>query len=110
MSASVNHIEELLQYVGQLFNDLNFIHKNEWPKTYATALSTMKTFDYVEPIPTDVCFSHDHPMHWYKVSENENECPDCENKPSIRFYYMSLSEKIKKWTRSPKMCEKMLGH
>ena len=110
MNASVNHIEQLLGFVGELFTEFKADQANEWPKTYATAMTSMKNYGYIEPTATNVCFSDSHPLHWYNVPEKENECPDCGEKPSIKFYYMSLSEKILKWMRSPEMCEKMLGH
>ena len=108
MNASVNHIDELLGLVGEVMNE--FTPDHDWPKSYVTAMTKMKNYGYVEPAASNICFSDSHPLHWYKVPGAENECADCGENPSIKFYYLSLSDKIQNWMRSPEMCKKILGH
>lgn len=106
MNALVNHIDELLGLVGELVNE--FAPDNDWPKTYATAMTKMHNYGYIEQTALNICFSNLHPLHWYKLSKAKNECPDCSKNPLIKFYYLSLSEKIYKWMKLPYMCKKML--
>ena len=97
MNASINHIEELLSLVGELLHE--FTPDHDWPNTHAAAMSKMHNYGYVEPTASKICFSNTHPLHWYNISEAESECPGCGENPSIKFYYLSLSEKIDKWMR-----------
>ena len=109
LNASVNSIEEILKFVKDLINEFNPRFVFTWPETYTTAINLMKQYGYTEPKVSNICFSDEHPMHWYKTKEDQ-PCPDCGQISDAKLNYSPIKDKIQRWAKSPSMCKKMLGH
>jgi len=105
---SINHTEEMLCYVGELLSFFDQSIVEFWPTSYYTANNLINEKDQL-PVAAKICFSGQHPMHWYTLSPEEN-CPSCEADPQLMRYYLPLKTKLQLWFSSPKMCTDMLAH
>ena len=98
----------MLSYVGELLSFIDPSTIELWPTSYYTA-DKLLTDNDVKPLEAKICFSEQHPSHWYAIAPEEN-CPSCEADPQLIRYYLPLKNKLKRWFSSPKMCTDMLAH
>lgn len=110
MNGSHNDISDALELAKDLYcgDDSNL--KKLWPKTWKETEKLLKENGYKEPRELYVCLDNSHYSQWDVMDDPNATCRFCGNKGAIKYYYLGLPDKIKRWFSDPVMCDKMLGH
>lgn len=110
MSGSQNDISDALELAKDLHcgDDSNL--KKMWPNTWKETEKLLKENGYREPKELYVCLDNSHYSQWDVMDCANTTCRFCGKKGVIKYYYLGLPDKMKRWFSDPVMCDKMLGH
>lgn len=114
MAISIQHFEELLDWGKKLYFKNNSATDNNayamWPSKWDEVCSLLENIAYSTPKLYWVCLDSSHPCHYSLLENKEDHCPHCGKHASIPYYYLSITNKVKRWCSSPSMCKKMTSH
>lgn len=57
-----------------------------------------------------VCLDVSYYCHWDVMESPESRCKYCGKKGTIKYYYLSIADKIQQWCANEDMCKKMMAH
>ena len=108
---SQQNLLSILQYGKELYCKGDTALQELWPNTWQGAVRLMKRNGYKSPKDLFVCLNGDHPCT-YSVISSPEECRFCHLKSSdcIKYAYLPLSDKVKRWCSDEGFCKKMTAH
>ena len=105
---SISDFESMLALLIDVACKDSLDEKKNWPSTWAEVNRLLIQLGYTEPVTHYVCLSKDHPCSYW-VSSLGDTCLFCGFKCPLKFYYMPLADKIKKWLRDEEFCKKIMS-
>lgn len=127
--ASQKNFEEILNYGKQLFCEGlgEFCDQDVvdcvWPNSWSAAQEILKRVGYEDPKEYFICFcrkkakrpcqakeKHVYTGKWDIMSDRKQRCKHCGRKGKVRYYYLGLEAKVKRWCSDSNMCQKMQAH
>lgn len=84
--------------------------KAKWPKTWRETEMILKKCGYSDPKEYYICLDTSHYSKWDIMLSSEDNCKYCGKNGNIKYYYIGLPEKVKRWCSNPNMCKKMMAH
>lgn len=102
----------ILQYGKELYCKGDSALQELWPSTWQGALRLMENNGYRSPKELFVCLSDQHPCSYTLLSSPDEECRICHIKGSdcIKYTYLPLADKIKRWCSDEIFCKKITAH
>ena len=114
MAISIQHFEDLLCWGKDLYLKNNNAAENNvptlWPSKWDEVCSLLENIGYSTPKLYWVCLDSSHPCLYSLLENKEDCCPHCGKHGSIPYYYLSITNKVKRWCSSSSMCKKMTAH
>lgn len=112
MSCSVQNFEDLLQWGKELYLKNNGTDNatTMWPSNWEEVCNLLENMGYSNPKLYWVCLDSSHPCLYAVLENKEDCCPHCGKHGSIPYYYLSVTNKVKRWCSSSSMCKKMTAH
>ena len=84
--------------------------KDRWPTSWSETQDILKKVGYESPKNYFICMSDQHPREWDIMTSSFDKCRHCGEPGSIYFYYLGLSNKVKRWYGNLVTCSAMLDH
>ena len=100
--------ENLLHWGKDIFNKANI--NLRWPSCWADVLVLLEKFGYKNPRLYWICLDDSHPYLFGLLNAKDELCPHCGQQGKIPYYYLSVIDKVKRWSSSPSMCQRMTAH
>lgn len=100
--------EDLLHWGKDIFNKANI--NLRWPSCWADVLVLLEKFGYKSPRLYWICLDDSHPYLFSLLNAKDELCPHCGQQGKIPYYYLSVIDKVKRWSSSPSMCQRMTAH
>lgn len=110
MGSSQKHLMDIILFGRDLYCKGNMDMINRWPKNYSACMQVLRNAGYKDPVTYHVCLSRDHPNLWSLLQNSEEKCKYCTKTGSIMYYYLSLSDKVRRWCSDKEFCLKMTAH
>ena len=111
MGASQKNLMDIVNYGRDLYCQGDMERINRWPKNYSACLQVLRNAGYRDPVTYHVCLSETHPNLWCSLQHPMAQCQYCGQQASITYYYyLQLSDKVKRWCSSIEFCFKMTAH
>ena len=82
----------------------------KWPKSWRETEMILKKCGYSDPQEYYICLDPSHYSKWDIMLSSDDRCKYCGKSGSIKYYYLGLPDKIKRWCSSASMCTKMMAH
>ena len=109
MQGSVSDFEDILQFSKELFCRNDSKLKKLWPKDWREMQVLLKKCGYKDPTELYICLDESHYCHWDVMESPEALCKYCGNKGTIKYYYLSIKDKLQQWCGNEDMCKKNDG-
>lgn len=110
MGGSQKNLMDVVFYGRDLYCKKNPAAVNRWPHTYSACLQILRKAGYTDPITYYICLDSSHPHQWSSSENPESLCQYCKKPRNIKYYYLSIADKVKRWCASKKFCTKMVAH
>ena len=110
MQGSLSDFEDLLDFSKQLFCRNDSELKKLWPKNWRETQALLRKCGYKDPKELYICLDESHYCHWDVMESSTAVCKYCGKQGTIKYYYLSISDKIQQWCANEAMCKKMMAH
>lgn len=110
MGGSQKNLLDIVYYGRDLYCKKNPAAINRWPHSYSACLQILKKAGYNDPVVHYICLDPSHPHQWSSSENPESPCQYCKKPGNIKYYYLSVADKVKRWCVSKKFCAKMAAH
>lgn len=115
MQGSQKDFIDLLEFAEKLFSrkydgEFEGPVKTLWPKSWRETEMILKKCGYSDPKEYFICLDQSHYSKWDIMLNSEDICKYCGKKGSIKYYYLGLQDKVKRWCANANMCKKMMAH
>lgn len=112
MSCSVQNFDDLLHWGKELYlkNNVTDNATTMWPSIWEKVCNLLENIGYSNPKLYWICLDSSHPCLYAVLENKEDCCPHCGKHGSIPYYYLSVTNKVKRWCSSSSMCKKMTAH
>ena len=83
-----------------------------WPQSWQSAIKMLEDQGYQDAVEYFVCLSNNHPCSYDTFNGLKSTCRLCKSPASscIRYSYLPLKQKIRRWCSSSSFCEKLTAH
>lgn len=88
-------------------------HVANWPALPDSWLAVEKLLEEAGcslPKVYYICLNKEHPCHYDSLRSDSELCRHCGRPGSLKYYCLSLVDKVKAWSKHSQMCEKMTGY
>ena len=104
---SIKCIEDLLKWANDIRETPGMpVFSTSWQSVQ----KDLKGFGYSQPRLYYICLHSDHPCHYDLLSSDSDFCRYCGRPGTVKYYYLSVIDKLRNWVLQKHMCEKMIGH
>lgn len=110
MQGSVTDFEDVLRFSKELFCRNDDELKKLWPKDWRETQALLRKCGYKDPKELYICLDESHYCHWDVMESHTAVCKYCGKQGTIKYYYLSISDKIQQWCANEAMCTKMMAH
>ena len=102
MSYSIQNFEDLLLWGKELYlkNNVTDNATTMWPSNWEEVCTRLENIGYSSPKLYWVCLDPSHPCLYAVLENKEDCCPHCGKYGSISYYYLSVTNKVKRWCSS----------
>jgi len=97
-----NLIIEIIEYGRDLYCHGSAEKCSRWPSNYAACVQILINSVYKDPIIYRVCLNETYYNLW-SVNETVN-CQYCGQQGAVIYYYLSLTDKVKRWCILSHIC------
>ena len=113
------HIKEQHKLSNKCFQDIlkwsnrqrsDQSDSSQFPESLPAVQRLLEDAGCTPPRVYYICLHEDHPCHYDILDTDTASCRYCDRPGSVKYYYMSLSSKVKAWVKQKSMCRKMLAH
>ncbi|XP_020896396.1 uncharacterized protein LOC110235289 [Exaiptasia diaphana] len=85
--------------------------KDIWPTSWTETEDILRRVGYESPKHYYICMNDDeHHREWDIMEHPSDKCRYCGQPGDIDYYYLGLTQKIKRWFSNKEMCSNMLDH
>ena len=112
MNCSQSHFEEMLLWGKSIIRECHAdqYYDDLFPTTWSMTQSLLRSSGYGPPKVYHICLDDSHPCNYAVMENSDDACKYCGKFGNIKYYYCSVTEKVKRWVSSSSMCQKLLGH
>lgn len=112
MAISIQHFEDLLSWGKELYlkNNNAVDACTLWPSKWGEVCSLLENIAYSTSKLYWVCLDSSHPCQYSLLQNKEDCCPRCGKRGSIPYYYLSVTNKVKRWCSSSSVSKKMTSY
>ncbi len=113
MDGSHKDFIDVLEFAEKLYSrnyDGEDTMKTKWPKSWRETEIILKKCGYSDPKEYYICLDPCHYSKWDIMSFSEDSCKYCGKSGNIKYYYLGLPDKVKRWCSNANMCKKMMAH
>ena len=110
MGGSHKNLLDIVFYGRDLYCKSNPSAINRWPQSYTACMQVLRKAGYTDPLLYYVCFDQSHQNQWSMSRDPEQCCQYCHKPGNIKYYYLSIADKMKRWCSSETFCHKMTSH
>jgi hypothetical protein len=113
MGGSHKDFIDVLEFAEKLYSrneDEEDTIKSMWPKSWRETGIILKRCGYSDPKEYYICLDPCHYSKWDIMSSSEDSCRHCGKCGNIKYYYLGLPDKVKRWCSNANMCKKMMAH
>jgi hypothetical protein len=107
---SLKTLEELLIWGRNLHCANNEQLLPFWPSCWSEVQVFLENVGYKSPQLYWICLDESHPCLFGLMREKAELCIHCGKEGTIPYYYLSATDKVKRWCSSPTMCRNMTAH
>lgn len=107
---SLKTLEDLLIWGRDLHCKQNVQMLNLWPSCWSEVLLFLENIGYKTPQLYWICLDDSHPCLFALMRTKTEPCIHCGKVGTIPYYYLSVTDKVKRWCSSPNMCRNMTAH
>ena len=87
---------DMMEIVCNLYCKGDSDSLSNWPTTWAACMKVLINAGYKEPDIYYVCLDSSHPGLWSLLGSSTEQCKFCKNHGTIEYYYLKLSDKVKR--------------
>lgn len=113
MQGSHKDFVDVLEFAEKLYSrnyDGEQPVKYMWPKSWRETEMILKKCGYSDPKEYYICLDQSHYSKWDVMLNSEDSCKYCGKSGNIKYYYLGLPDKVKRWCSNANMCKKMMAH
>ena len=110
MGGSHKNLLDIVFYGRDLYCKSNPDAMNRWPQSYAACMHVLRKAGYTDPLTYYVCLDQVHPNQWSTSTDPQECCRYCHKPGNIKYYYLSIADKVKRWCSDETFCYKMTFH
>ena len=100
----------ILQFGKELYCKGDTLLEEQWPKTWHASIQLLQRYGYSDPDEFYICLGDSHPCTYDILKTPDDVCRYCKQPGNIKYYYLKLGDKIKRWCGDPVFCAKMTAH
>ncbi|KAL5497095.1 hypothetical protein EMCRGX_G013500 [Ephydatia muelleri] len=109
-SGSQEQFMRILNYDRDLYCKGDSGLQNRWPSSWQSCVAILQAQGYTEPRKLYICLDEEHPFRYDVMDSPISTCKYCGKQGSIPYYYLRLSDKIKRWCQDAMFCKKITAH
>lgn len=109
-NASQKSFMNILNFGRDMYciGDQNMI--KEWPNSWSGCLALLRNNGYKEAVTHYICLNAIHPNQWSILDNFTNVCKFCNQPGTIRYHYISLTNRIQQWCSNESFCQQMMAY
>ena len=110
MHGSQQNFLQILEYGKELYSRGDASLTKHWPTSWQAAIRLLKDRGYSEPQQLYICLDDSHPCTYDVIKSTSETCRYCMKTGSIKYSYLCLGDKVRRWCQDPLFCQKMTEH